>query len=710
MKIQATILPNATLAGPLSAQKEPAEAQVKDGFQASAKEDFAAFKPSKALLAWAEKAPVKTLPQMFEQAVAKDPEARYLGRKVGDKFEFITYAQADQQRKELASGLVELGIQPGERVATFAENSPNWVVGDLGIITSGAVHAPLYRDSKGEAIAYNLQNSKAKMIVVDSDERMAEVIKMEGQLPELTTIVAMHQTELKTSKRLVSWDEVMKSGRENLDKNSAELKSRQDNMKATDVASMVFTSGTTGTPKGVLHTHGSLISSVEGALRIVTDQPQADLKDVHMKGDLELSVLPLGHIFERVVAYTLTAAGGALAYPNGHKDFMADVAQTRPTVLAAVPKMFDKILEGTQEIAASRPLVSKTWGIGGGAAALAAVGAAVGGPIGAAVGGLIGAGAGYFASTKTQGQALNWALDVSEKYYRERDKGDVSLGTSLKHTVAKKLVYSGTTKKLQEKIGDKMRIMISGGAPLSDRTSAFFWDNNLQLSNGYGTSEIGVTNVNPLHKQRLGTVGPTVSNVELEIKPEADFQGHGEIKFRGPTLMLGYLNDPKKTAEAIDSEGFYHTGDIGTTDAGGHVLITGRLKNYVALATGKKVAAEPLETLLKKSPFISHVIVVGEARPYVGALIVPNYQKLGEWASQNGISGSPEQLADNPVVKKFFSDATKELTKNLDQHEQVWKVALLPRDLHEDELAKGEPKRNVILKTFADRVDSIYAK
>ncbi len=707
MKIQSIAQP--TLPARPAAAQQVAEAP-QDGFTHAAKADFAAFAPSKELKAWAEKAPVKTIPQMFDTAVAKDPNARYLGKKVGDKFEFITYAQADQMRKEVASGLVELGVQPGERVASFAENSPEWMIGDLGIVSSGAVHAPMYRDSKADAIGFNLQNSKSKVIIVDNDERLAEVIKCEGNLPELKTIITMQPSELKSSKEVISWEEVVSRGRENLEKNAGELKKRQDEMQATDVASMVFTSGTTGTPKGVLHTHGSLLSSIEGALRIVTDQPEATLKDVHLKGDLQLSVLPLGHIFERVVAYTLTASGGALAYPNGHKDFMNDVAQTQPTMLAAVPKLYNKILEGAEEAAAGRPLVHKIWGPVGAGTAGAAVGALVGGPIGAAVGAAVGAGAGYMASKKTQGDLLKWALDTSEQYYKERDAGDVSTMTNLKHAAAKQLVFKKTRKKIEEKLGENVRILISGGAPLPDRTSAFFWDNGLQLSNGYGTSEIGVTNVNPLHKQRLGTVGPTVSNVELEIKPEADFQGHGEIKFRGPTLMLGYLNDPAKTAEAIDSEGFYHTGDIGTTDEAGHVKITGRLKSYVALATGKKVASEPLENLLEQSPFISQAVVVGESRPYVGALIFPNYSQLGEWAAKNGINVSPEELASNPAVKAFFQSVTKELTKHLDQHEQIWKVAIAPRELREDELAKGEPKRNAVLKSFAEQIESIYVK
>lgn len=721
MKIQSAQAP---IPQQLPATTRAAEPQgPKDGFQASAKDDFAIFKASNSLLKWAETAPVKTLPQMFEQAVAKDPEARYLGRKVGDHFEFMTYAQADKMRKELASGLVSLGIQPGERIATFAENSPEWVVGDMGIITSGAVHAPLYRDSKADAIEFNLQNSNSKMIVVDSDERLAELIKIEGKLPDLQTIVTMQPTELKSGKQVVTWDELLAKGREDEEKNAAELKKRADEMKPTDVAALVFTSGTTGTPKGVLHTHGSLISSIEGALRIVTDNPEAALKDVHMKGDLELSVLPLGHIFERIVAYTLTAAGGALAYPNGHKDFMSDVAQTKPTVLAAVPTLYNKILEGTQQAAEGKPLISQRLGIAAGAAGGATVaglvgagiGAAlgntmIGAAVGAAAGGALGAYGGNAASKKTQGELLEWGLKTSEQYYKERDAGDVSLGTNLKHLAAKKLVFNKTRAKIEEKLGDKVRIMISGGAPLSDRTSAFFWDNGLQLSNGYGTSEIGVTNVNPLHKQRLGTVGPTVSNVELEIKPEADFEGAGEIKFRGPTIMLGYLNDPKKTAEAIDADGFYHTGDIGRTDSEGHVMITGRLKNYLALATGKKVASEPIENLLEQSPYIGQAIVVGESRPYIGALIVPKFEALAEWARKNGRGDTRESLASDPGVKEFLQAQTKELTKHLDQHEQVWKVAVVPRELNEDELAKGEPKRNVVLKEFADLVDSIYEK
>ena len=700
----ATSLP---AAAPRAAQAPAAPAET----FVSAKEELAMFKPSQALKDWAAKAEVATIPQMFETSVAKDPSARFLGHKVDGKFEYMSYAEADAARKKLAGGLIDAGIQPGERVATFAENSPEWVIGDLAVISAGAVHAPLYRDSKADAIGFNLKNCKAKMVIVDNDERLAELLKCEKDLPDLKTIVVMKPTELTSTKNIITWEQLNANG----DKHAAEVEKREADLKATDIASMVFTSGTTGTPKGVLHTHGSLLSSVEGALRVMTSDPEMSLKKAHLPGDVELAVLPLGHIFERIVAYTLIGGGAALAYTEGHKNFMADLVETKPTVMAAIPQLYDKILDGASKKAheGNRPLVHKIWGPVGGAAAGGILGGLLSGisPIGGAIGAAIGAGAGLWASKKTQGQAFDWALNTSEKYYQQQSQGKVDLSTKVQHTLAEKLVYSKSKKALQETLGPNTRIMISGGAPISDRTSAFFWDNGLQLSNGYGSSEAGVTNVAPLHGQRLGTVGPVVSGLEMEITPDKDFQGAGEIRFRGPNLMAGYLNDAAKTAEAIDANGFFHTGDVGKTDAAGHVQITDRLKNFVALSTGKKVAPKPLETLLKTNPFVSQAIVVGEGRPYIGALIVPNFDRLDEWARSNGHAGDTrETLTSNPAVKEFFQGITKDLTKSNDDHEQVRKIAIIPRDLTEDELAKGEPKRGSVLKTFSGLVDSIYEK
>lgn len=720
MKIAASVnpilVPNQA---PRAAAAGSSTASQTDGFQSSPRDDFAAMKPSAALLSWAEKAEVKSLPQMFETAVAKDPGARYLGRKVGDKFEFLSYAEADVRRKEIASGLVAMGIQPGERVASFAENSPEWVLGDLAILSTGAVHAPLYRDSKADAISFNLQNCKATTLIVDTDQRLKEVLEIEDQLPDLKTIITMKPTELKSSKAMVTWDQLTTSGREKLPAQAAELAKRQADIQATDVAALVFTSGTTGTPKGVVHTHGSFLASTEGALRVVTSQPTVGIKDVHLKGDLELSLLPLGHIFERTVAYALTAGGAALAYPNGHGEFMKDAAETKPTVLAAVPALYDKIRQGVQDKADATPLMSAQAATVGGATVLgglgaalgaAALGAAVGGPVGLVAGAALGILAGKKLAGVRQGHLLTKALDVSEKFHREKDAGQVSLATRLGHALASKAVLQPLGKKVQEKLGSDSRILISGGAPLSDRTSTFFWETGFQLSNGYGTSEIGVTNVNPLDGQRLGTVGSTVSNVELSITPDEQFEGAGEILFRGPTVMLGYLNDAEKTAEAIDAQGFYHTGDVGKTDASGHLLITDRLKNFIALSSGKKVAAGPIEGLLKKSPYIARAVLVGEKRAHLGALLVPNYDRLGEWARANGRSEDPAQLAADPAVTELLQKEARSLTSHLDKHEQIWKVAVLPRDFHEDELAKGEPKRPSVLKTFAAQIDSIYSK
>lgn len=672
-------------------------------------DDFKIFKPSEALRQWDAQAEVRSLPQMLETAVEKNPDARFLGKKVDGKFEFMTYAEGNAARKNVASGLLELGVQPGERIASFAENSPEWVVNDFGIVSTGAVHAALYRDSKADAIAFNLKNSQSTVLFVDTEERLNEVLEIEKDLPDLHTIVMLNPTDKKSSKNLISWDDFTKNGAKNLDKNSELLEERQGNIKGTDPAVVIFTSGTTGTPKGVVHTHGSMLSSVEGALKVVTDNPDTSIKNVDLSKDLQLSLLPLGHIFERLVAYSLIAGNAALAHPEGHKDFLDDVVQTQPTVLAAVPRLYNTILAGVQEKAEESALLPK-WAPAASTLGLAAVGAFFGGPIGAAVGGAVGLGAGLFAGKKTQGDALEYALSVSEEFYQQQDAGEVSKWTEFRHDLVKKHVFSTTQEKLEEKMGDKMRIMISGGAPLSDRTSAFFKDNGLQLSNGYGTSEIGVTNVNPIDKQRLGSVGPTLAGIEMSITPDPDFQGHGEIKFRGPNLMLGYLNDPEKTAEAIDADGFYHTGDIGTPDNQGYLQITGRLKNYIALANGKKVASEPLEEVLERSPYIQTALLVGESKPYISSLIVPNFDKLGEWARENGHSDKPEDMAANPAVKEFVQSQTKELTQDNDKHEQVRKVALLPRELKEEELAKGQPKRPVLLETFGDLVEGVYIK
>lgn len=699
-----------------------------------AKEDFAMFEPSDALKKWAADAEVKTIPQMFEVAMAKDPDANFLGKKVDGKFEYISYAETNRQRKTFASGLVSLGVLPGERVATYAENSPDWMVGDLGSITAGAVHAPLYRDSKADAVAFNLKNSKTKVVIVDDESRLNELLKVEDSLPELHTIIVKNKEGVESSKRVVSWDEVMATGAENLEKNTPELEHRAKNMKATDVASIVFTSGTTGTPKAVLHTHGSLLSSAEGALKVITNDHDTTIKDIHLKGDSELALLPLGHIFERIVAYSLTAGGAALAYPNGHKEFLDDVKQTQPTVLAAVPKLYNKIMEGARDKAHAKQLVSKPTGYLGGALGGAAVGALIGGgsgllstvlaggdvvssflggmgPVGAAIGGLAGLGIGAYAASVSQGDLFDWALDTSEQYYKERDNGDISTLTNIKHGVAKKLVYGKSKKSMEGVLGKNVRGMISGGAPLPDRTSAFFWENGIELSNGYGTSEMGVTNVNPLGGQKFGTVGPAVPGVEMVITPDADFKGQqGEIRFRGPNLMLGYLNDPEKTAKAFDEEGFYLTGDIGETDATDYLKITGRLKNYIVLASGKKIASEPLEQMLEQSPYIEQSLVVGESRPHVGALVIPNFEKLGQWAKENGHSSEPSEMAKNPAVKDFLQSETRRLTADNDRHEQIWKIGVIGRDLKEEEMAKGEPKRPVLLKNFAGLVDSIYIK
>lgn len=694
-----------------AAQAEPAPAE---SFTRSAKDDFAMFKPSAELQAWAATAPVKTLPQMFEAAVAKDPDANYLGRKVGDSYQYMSYADVNQARKEAASGLIELGIQPGERVASYAENSPEWMVADLGVLTAGGVHAAISRDSKTEAISFNLKNSSAKAAFVDTPERLQELLDAEDQLTDLHTIVVKEKPEnLTTSKNVISWDEFMAAGKANLQKNSEEMAKREADTKATDPALIIFTSGTTGNPKAVVHTHGSLLASMEGALGIITGEEKVDLRTVHLGGDRELLVLPLDHIFEKSVAYSLTAAGASLAFPETFEQFGEDIHLVKPTVVAGIPRLYNTILEGARKKAQGKPIISK--------GALLTAATAAGGAAGffgggnwqmGLVGAGVGLGLGLLANAKVNdsGVMFDWALDTSEQYYQERDAGGVSTWTNVKHEVAKKLVYSKSSKLIKDRLGPDNRVMISGGAPLPDRTAAWFWDNGFDLNNGYGSSEMAVTNVNPIAAQKLGTVGPAVAGVEIAITPDEAFNGHGEIRVKSPSLMLGYLNDPDKTAKAFDEEGYYRSGDIGTVDNDGHLLITDRLKNFIALSTGKKVAGAGIESQLEESPFIDHALLVGEGKKHIAALVVPNVQKLSEWAGANGHATDLKSMAGNPAVKEFLQTETKAKTSENDGHEQVWKIAIVDRELSDADLAKGEPKRPVLVAEYHDAIEAIYEK
>lgn len=528
--------------------------------------------------AWAGSAEIASVPALFRMAVAKNPDGPYLGVKVGDAYEYQTYKQVEGQVEQFGSALLDLGLKPGDRVATFADNSPQWRIADFGISYAGGVHAPLYNQLSDRNVEYILKDSAASVLVVDDKDKLAQVLKSEANLPDLKTIIVtddMDLAQFQTSKQLISWKDLLTRGSASLPQNKAEMEKRIADTKATDFGGMVYTSGSTGDPKGVLLSQGNWVSDVEGIMRKINSDNELSLKDIR-QDDVYAAVLPEGHVMGRAASYAITAEGGAIAYPDGLLAFKKDMKIIKPTILAVTPLFFKKIYDEAEKKAlkntdpaleparAARYAQLATAGVAalGGvalglvgapwllAAGLAAGGAALGGRVMARL-------ASKKAAETTKADAFQWAVGNARNFHEHH--GNVPLGTRIKQAVAEKFIFPEVRKGIDQNTGGRIRIMMSGGAALEPEVEGMFRSAGYKIAQGYGLSETaGAAIMNDPNDAKLGTVGKPLQGVEARLG-EAD-----EIQLRGPNVFTGgYLGKPDKTAESFTSDGWYRTGDKG---------------------------------------------------------------------------------------------------------------------------------------------------
>lgn len=616
-----------------------------------------AYAPSQDAVDWSAKNVDRdTLPEMFRKSVAQNPEARYLGKHVGDDYQYITYKQAQDQIHEFASGLLNLGVQPGDRMALLSQNRPEWVVADMAAMHTGAVCAPLYFKDPQETIAFQLKDTGASVVVCESDETLKKVLACESELPNLKHIVVMEPTQLASTKNLVQWSEVVAGGKNDLAKNQPEIEARLANTKGTDIASMVYTSGSTGVGKGVMLSHVNWTSSIEGVSALATAAGALGPSDV------ELSFLPLSHIFERAVYYSVTSANAAIAYAESPKTVKRDMGLAKPSIAPCVPMVLDSIADGVKANVAKK--------------------------------------------SKLQQAVFKWAVGVGTEKFKLQSEGEKpGWWLNLKHKAAKRVALD----KITGALGGNMKLFISGGAPLSKETAEFLGAIGVPVSEGYGASETLVLTANPPDRPKPGSVGKPLQGVQLRLSAE------GEIQARGPMIMNGYLGLKEKTEENFTQDGWYKTGDLGKTDTDGYWYIVGRMKDQDVLQSGKKVQTGPIEELLKKNDYIDAAVLCGHNRPVEGAVVAPNWEKLEKWASGQGIDTSDRAaLVADERVQKLFKSEIKKACEKLADYEQVKVVVISPESFTE---ANGmtttggmKIKRPAVLKHFAAQIEAAYKR
>ena len=591
-----------------------------------------------------------TLCDLFYRSVDTYRKPEHLTYKQGGAWRGVSSDEYRRAVEEVSLGLRALGLERGDRAALLSENRPQWAFADMATLCAGAIDVPIYPTLTASQVLYILKDSEARLAFVSTPAQAAKVMEVRSQAPALRHVIGMEQGA-SFPPGVTTLEEVRAKGRAPLEARPTAVRESAAQVKAADLATIIYTSGTTGDPKGVMLTHANIVFDVTASTAAF------DGLDQH---DVALSFLPLCHIFERMAEYLMLHHGVTIAYAEGVDQVVANLAEVRPTLMCSVPRFYEKVNVRVREKVAKDP----PW----------------------------------------RQRLFAWALEVGGEYFRHRvERTSPSPALRMKHAIADRLVF----KKIRGRVGGRIRVFVSGGAPLAREVAEFFGAAGLPILEGYGLSETSpVIAVNLPDAMRPGTVGRPIPGVEVKIAPD------GEILTRGPHVMMGYFRKPEATAAAIDADGFFHTGDIGHLDPDGFLVITDRKKDLIVTSGGKKVAPQPIENRLKANPLIGEIVIVGNRRNFPAALVVPNFEALGAWAREKGVPfTSHEELIQRPEVVALYERAIEEMTPDLAQFEKIKKIALLPREftLEAGELTPTlKVKRRVVEEKFKDVIDRLY--
>ena len=591
-----------------------------------------------------------TLSRLFFDAVARHDKPDALQYKVNGVYQPISSRSLAERVRRAALGLVELGVKPGDRVAIFSENRPEWALADYACVTSAVTDVPLYPNLPPEQAAYIIRDSGSVAIFVSDEAQAAKIVAVRDKCPGLKHVITFAAARHAGADHTLAELEAMGATVDN-DARRAAYRAAADAVHPDDIATLIYTSGTTGDPKGVMLSHDNLFSNVMSAAACIP----------FLDNEVGLSFLPLSHIFERMAGhYLMFHVGCSIAYAESIDTVPIDMQTVRPTLVLSVPRLYEKMYARVLENALA----------GGG----------------------------------LKKRIFFWARRVAEQWADVRlDGGEPAGLLALKYRIAQKLVFS----KLQARTGGRLRYFVSGGAPLASEINKFFYAAGLVILEGYGLTETSpVIAVNTPKAFRIGTVGQPVPGSEVQIASD------GEILTRGPHVMKGYYNKPDATAESIDSEGWFHTGDIGEL-RDGYVAITDRKKDIIVTAGGKNIAPQPIESLIKTNKYVSQAVVIGDKRKFPVVLVVPNWEQLEKYAKlKNLIWTQRSQLLTMPTIQaKMEKEVLGQLT-TLAKYEMPKKVSLLEHDFS---IERGEltptmkVKRRVIDKTYKDVIDGLYA-
>lgn len=590
-----------------------------------------------------------SVPKMFLNRVAATPAAEAFRYPANGGWTSVTWKQIGDQVELLAAGLISLGIQPEERVALASGTRYEWVVADFAILAAGAATTTVYPTTHAEDVAFIVANSGSKIVIAEDQKQVDKLVAHRAELSAVQKVVVIDGSG--DGDWVISLSELEELGKKLLAENPAAVTERIDAIRPDQLATLIYTSGTTGKPKGVRLTQDSWTYTAAAM----------DSLGVLSEKDLNYLWLPLAHAFGKVMLALPLAIGFPTVIDGRVDKIVENLAIIRPTIMGAVPRIFEKVHGRVTEMAAKEGGVKKT--------------------------------------------LFDWAVGVGLQVSRAKQAGHgVSPLLAIQQKLADKLVLST----IRDRFGGRLRFFISGSAALDREIAQFFDAIGVVVLEGYGLTETSAaSSLNRPHAYRFGTVGWTFPETEVKIAED------GEILLKGPGIMDGYHDLPEATAEALEADGWFHTGDIGELDAEGFLRITDRKKDMFKTSQGKYVAPSAISAQFKGiCPFASEIIVYGESKPYCVALVSLDAEGLKEWAAGNGLAGkSFTEIARDDKTRVAVEGYVEELNKHLNRWEQVKKVAIIDRELtveNGDLTPSLKLKRKVVVDNFHDKIDELY--
>ncbi|MEU2223222.1 long-chain fatty acid--CoA ligase [Streptomyces sp. NPDC018347] len=602
---------------------------------------------------------------LFLERVAATPDAEAYRYPVPpaagqgpDDWKSLSWAEAADRVYAIAAGLIELGIEPEQRVALASSTRVEWILADLGIMCAGGATTTVYPQTNADESAFILADSESRVLIAEDAAQLAKAVEKRAELPALTKVVVIDPAGVETDDRVTTLAELERRGAAYLEQHPQLIKEKVGAITREQLATLIYTSGTTGRPKGVRlpHDNWAYMAKAIAATGLVTME------------DVQYLWLPLAHVFGKVLTSGQIEVGHVTAVDGRVDRIIENLPVVRPTYMAAVPRIFEKVYNGVAAKARE-----------GGAAKY---------------------------------RIFQWAAEVAREYakavqdnFRRTGTASAPFGLAAKHKVADGLVYA----KLREAFGGRLRACVSGASALSPEIGYFFAGAGIHILEGYGLTETSAASfVNPGEAYRTGTVGKPLPGTEVRIADD------GEILLRGPGIMQGYHQQPEKTAEVLESDGWFHTGDIGELSPDGYLRITDRKKDLIKTSGGKYVAPAEVEGQFKAvCPYVSNILVHGADRNYCTALIALDEPALREWAKENGLEGRPyAEIVAAPQTVEMVDGYVRQLNTGLQRWQTIKKFRLLPRDLdveHGEITPSLKLKRPVVEREYRHLIDEMYA-